>query len=37
LASSRFVTIEFSSSTPGIRNIAAARRLAESLYPEKFK
>jgi iron complex transport system substrate-binding protein len=33
----RFVTIDFSSSTPGIRNIAAVRRLAESLYPEKFK
>jgi iron complex transport system substrate-binding protein len=33
----RFVTVDFSSSTPGIRNIAAVRRLAESLYPEKFK
>jgi len=33
----RFVTIDFSSSTPGIRNIAAVRKVAESLYPEKFK
>ncbi len=33
----RFVTIDFSSSTPGIRNIAAVRRVAEALYPDKFK
>jgi iron complex transport system substrate-binding protein len=33
----RFVTIDFSDSTPGIRNIAAVRRVAEALYPEKFK
>ena len=33
----RFVTIDFSSSTPGIRNIAAVRQLAESLYPDRFK
>jgi len=33
----RFVTIDFSSSTPGIRNVAAVRKVAESLYPEKFK
>jgi len=31
------VTIDFSSSTPGIRNIAAVRKVAQSLYPEKFK
>jgi iron complex transport system substrate-binding protein len=33
----RFVTIDFSDSTPGIRNIAAVRRVAEALYPERFK
>ena len=33
----RFVTIDFSSSTPGIRNIAAVRRVAEALYPDKFR
>lgn len=32
----RFVTIDFSSTTPGIRAVAAVRRLAEALYPEKF-
>jgi hypothetical protein len=26
-----------SSSTPGIRNIAAVRKVAQALYPEKFK
>jgi len=31
------VTIDFSDTTPGIRIVAAVRRLAESLYPEKFK
>jgi iron complex transport system substrate-binding protein len=33
----RFVTIDFSDSTPGIRNIAAVRRVAEALYPDKFE
>jgi iron complex transport system substrate-binding protein len=33
----RFVTVSFSDATPGIRNIAAARRVAEALYPDKFK
>jgi hypothetical protein len=32
----RFATIEFSSTTPGIRTVAAGRRLAEALYPERF-
>ena len=32
----RFITVEFSSSTPGIRTVAAVRRLAEALYPGKF-
>jgi len=32
----RFVTIDFSSTTPGIRTVAAVRRLAEALYPERF-
>jgi iron complex transport system substrate-binding protein len=33
----RFITIDFSSTTPGIRTVGAVRRLAEALYPEKFK
>jgi iron complex transport system substrate-binding protein len=33
----RFVTVNFSDATPGIRNIAAARKIAETLYPERFK
>jgi iron complex transport system substrate-binding protein len=32
----RFVTIDFSSTTPGIRTVEAVRRLAKGLYPEKF-
>jgi iron complex transport system substrate-binding protein len=32
----RFVTIDFSSTTPGIRTVGAVRRLAEALYPDKF-
>ena len=32
----RFITIDFSSTTPGIRTVRAVRRLAEALYPEKF-
>ena len=31
-----FVTIDFSYTTPGIRIVAAVRKLAQSLYPEKF-
>jgi iron complex transport system substrate-binding protein len=33
----RFVTINFSDATPGIRNVAAVRKLAETLYPERFR
>jgi iron complex transport system substrate-binding protein len=33
----RFVTVSFSASTPGIRNVATVRRVAEALYPEKFR
>ena len=33
----RFVTINFSDATPGIRNVATARKLAETLYPERFR
>jgi iron complex transport system substrate-binding protein len=33
----RFVTIDFSASTPGIRIVAAVRKLAEALYPDKFR
>jgi iron complex transport system substrate-binding protein len=32
----RFVTINFSDATPGIRNVAAVRKVAETLYPERF-
>jgi iron complex transport system substrate-binding protein len=32
----RFVTVSFSAATPGIRNIATVRRVAEALYPGKF-
>jgi iron complex transport system substrate-binding protein len=32
----RFVTIDFSSTTPGVRTVSAVRRLAEALYPERF-
>jgi iron complex transport system substrate-binding protein len=34
---SRFVTIDFSYTTPGIRNVPGVRKLAEALYPEAFK
>jgi iron complex transport system substrate-binding protein len=37
VARHRFITIDFSSTTPGIRTVAAVRRLAEALYPEKFE
>jgi iron complex transport system substrate-binding protein len=33
----RFVTINFSDATPGIRNVATVRKLAETLYPERFR
>lgn len=33
----RFVTVSFSDATPGIRNVATVRKLAETLYPEKFR
>jgi iron complex transport system substrate-binding protein len=33
----RFVTIDFSASTPGIRIVAAVRKLAEALYPGQFR
>jgi iron complex transport system substrate-binding protein len=32
----RFVTVSFSDATPGIRNIATVRKVAQALYPEKF-
>jgi len=32
----RFAVIDFSSSTPGIRNIHGIERLAKQIYPEKF-
>ena len=34
--SRRFITINFSDATPGIRNVAAVRKVAETLYPERF-
>lgn len=33
----RIVEIDFAYTTPGIRNVAAVRRLAEALYPDKFR
>lgn len=33
----RIVEIDFAYSTPGIRNVAAVRMLAEALYPERFR
>ena len=33
----RFVTINFSDATPGVRNVATVRKLAETLYPERFR
>ena len=33
----RIVEIDFAYTTPGIRNVAAVRRLAEALYPERFR
>jgi iron complex transport system substrate-binding protein len=32
----RFVTVTFSDATPGIRNVATVRKVAEALYPERF-
>ena len=32
----RFVTVSFSDATPGIRNIAAVKKVAQALHPEKF-
>jgi len=37
LAHNRIVEIDFAYTTPGIRNVAAVRKLAEALYPEKFR
>ena len=33
----RIVEIDFAYTTPGIRNVAAVRKLAEALYPERFQ
>jgi iron complex transport system substrate-binding protein len=32
----RFVVLTYSEATPGPRNVAATRRLAEAFYPDKF-
>ncbi len=37
IAHGRFVEIDFSYTTPGIRNVAAVRTLAEAIYPERFR
>ncbi len=37
IAHRRIVEIDFSYTTPGIRNVAAVRRLAEAIYPERFR
>ncbi len=33
----RFVAIDFSDATPGVRTVRAIRKLAEALYPQKFR
>jgi iron complex transport system substrate-binding protein len=33
----RIVEIDFAYTTPGIRNVAAVRKLAEALYPDRFR
>ena len=33
----RIIEIDFAYTTPGIRNVAAVRKLAEALYPERFR
>ena len=33
----RIVEIDFAYTTPGIRNVAAVRKLADALYPERFR
>jgi iron complex transport system substrate-binding protein len=37
LKQKRIVEIDFSYTTPGIRNVAAVRKLAEALYPDRFR
>jgi len=32
----RFVSLQFSSLVPGIRNATAIRELAEGIYPDRF-
>jgi iron complex transport system substrate-binding protein len=33
----RIIEIDFAYTTPGIRNVAAVRKVAEALYPERFR
>ena len=33
----RIIEIDFAFTTPGIRNVAAVRKLAEALYPDRFR
>jgi iron complex transport system substrate-binding protein len=33
----RIIEIDFAYTTPGIRNVAAVRKLAEALYPDRFR
>jgi iron complex transport system substrate-binding protein len=33
----KFIILSFSYTAPGIRNVAGVRKLAQALYPEKFK
>ena len=37
IKNNRIVEIDFAYTTPGIRNVAAVRKLAEALYPDKFR
>lgn len=37
IKNNRIVEIDFAYTTPGIRNVAAVRKLAEALYPDRFR
>jgi iron complex transport system substrate-binding protein len=37
ITKNRMVDIDFAYTTPGIRNVAAVRKLAEALYPDRFR
>jgi len=37
IKNNRIIEIDFAYTTPGIRNVAAVRKLAEALYPDRFR